>query len=99
MFRMTRGAMAHRMLQSASCLRRRTSRIEASEGVYAFWSCDGRDELSRVRDLSLGGLFIESPAEENIGALVKLNFLAGEGPILASAVVCHVRLGQGLGLK
>ena len=85
--------------QSASYFRRRTSRAEAGESVYAFWSCDGRDTLSRVRDLSLGGLFIESPVEENLGAPVKLHFLADEGQIRASAEVRHVRRGRGLGLK
>ena len=85
--------------QAGSCFRRRTSRHGASDGVYVLWSCNGREELAPVRDLSLGGLFIESPVEEDIGAVVKLYFLADEGQICASAVVRHVRRGQGLGLK
>ena len=85
--------------QSASYFRRRISRVEAGESVYAFWSCDGRDGLSRVRDLSMRGLFIESPLEEELGAPVNLYFLANEGQIRASAEVRHVRRGRGLGLK
>lgn len=85
--------------QSSSYFRRRTARVEASESVYAFWSCDGRDGLSRVRYLSIHGLFIESPLEEELGAPVNLYFLANEGQIRASAEVRHVRRGRGLGLK
>jgi hypothetical protein len=47
----------------------------------------------------LGGLFIESPIEQHLGAPVKLDFLAGEGQIRASAVVCHMKRGEGVGLK
>lgn len=85
--------------QSASYFRRRTLRTEAGENVFAFWSCAGRESLSRVQDLSCGGLFVESPLEENIDSPVKLDFLADEGQIRANAVVRHVKRGKGLGLK
>jgi len=85
--------------QTMSCFRRHTSRVEAEESVYAFWSCDGREGLSRVRDLSPSGLFMESPVEEHLGALVTLHFLAGEGQIRASAEVRHAKPGKGVGLK
>ncbi len=73
------------MPQTMSCFRRHTSRVEAEESVYAFWSCDGREGLSRVRDLSPSGLFMD--------------FLAGEGQIRASAEVRHAKPGKGVGLK
>lgn len=85
--------------QTGSYFRRRTSRVQAGEWVYAFWSCGGLDGLSHVRDLSLGGLFIESPLHENLDASVMLHFLVDEGQIRANAVVRHVRAGKGLGLK
>lgn len=87
------------MAETASYYPRSVSRITASEALYAFWSCDGRDGLSRVRDLSLCGVFIESPVQQSFGAPVKLDFLAEEGQIRASAVVRYVKPGQGLGLK
>ncbi|HEY6944836.1 MAG TPA: PilZ domain-containing protein [Candidatus Acidoferrum sp.] len=86
-------------METVSYCRRGVSRIAASESVYAFWSCDGRDGLSRVRDLSLRGVFIESPVQQSFDAPVKLDFLADEGQIRASAVVRHVKPGQGLGLR
>jgi hypothetical protein len=79
--------------------RRVTSRAEVNGGVYALWNCNGRDDLSRIRDLGVGGLFIETRRLKDLGALVKVHFLVSEGQIRADAVVRHVKPGQGLGLK
>src|SRR5947199_8271449 len=87
------------MPQTMSCFRRHTSRVEAEESVYAFWSCDRGEGLSRVRDLSPSGLFMESPVEEHLGALVTLHFLAGEGQIRARAEVRHAKHGNVDGRK
>lgn len=73
--------------------------MDAGKSVYTLWSCDGREGLSHVRDLGPGGLFIESPLEQDLGAPVKLHFLADKGQIRANAVVRHVRPGKGAGLK
>ena len=94
-----RNVLAAPTVQTSFGFRRRLLRVEAGEDVYAFWNCDGRDGLSHVRDLGLGGLFIQSPAEEDLGAPVKLYLLTGAGQIRANAVVRHVRPGRGLGLK
>ena len=91
--------MACSVSQTMYGFRRRTSRVEADQGVYVLWSCAGREGLSRVCDLSLGGLFMESPLEESFGGPLKLHFLADEGQIRASAEVRHAKPGQGLGLK
>ena len=66
--------------------------------VWVSWRSNGRKETSRVRDLSLGGLFIETAKSTGVGASVKLYFLVQEGQIGAEAVVRHVKSG-GLGLK
>ena len=79
--------------------RRFSSRIEAPDGVWVMWSCEGRDETSRVRNLSLGGLFIETRFPRAIGTEAHLEFLVGEGQIRAEGVVRHVEPGRGLGLK
>jgi hypothetical protein len=92
-------ALAGSVRESGSYFGRRASRVHPSEDVYTFWSCDGNEGLSRVRDLSPGGLFIESPMEQGLGAPVKLEFLADEGQIRASAVVCYVKRSEGVGLK
>jgi hypothetical protein len=79
--------------------RRTTPRIEADDQVYIFWYCNGLGNLSRVRNLNLGGIFIETCAGKDLGIPVKIHFLVREGEIRAEAVVSHAVPGQGLGLK
>jgi hypothetical protein len=89
------------MLQyTATPSRRSNSRIPTTtQGVWACWHCNGREDVSRVRDLSLGGLFLETAALRAIGTHTKVDFLVGEGQIRADAEVRHVVAGRGLGLK
>ena len=79
--------------------RRATPRAEAEEGIYACWSCDGPGDVSRVRNLNMGGAFVETALRIDIGSSVELYFLTREAEIRASAVVQHVEPGHGLGLK
>lgn len=85
--------------QSALYSRRATPSAEADDRVYAFWYCNGRGDLSRVRNLSLGGIFIETYLQKDLGSSVELYFLASEGQIRAKAVVRHAEPSHGLGLK
>jgi hypothetical protein len=84
---------------SVSPARRFNSRVETHADVWVDWRCAGREDISRVRDISLGGLFVETPTPEDLGSLVKLEFLVQEGQIRADAVVSRVEPGYGLGLK
>ena len=87
------------MPQSVLYSRRVTPRAEAADRVYAFWYCNGRGDLSRVRNINLGGIFIETSLLKDLGASVELYFLVSEGQIRAKAVVRHTEPGHGLGLK
>ena len=87
------------MPTSVAYSRRQNSRTEADHNVYVYWSCSGRDDLSRVRDISLGGLFIETPNPRTLGASTQLHFLVSEGQIRADAIVRHVEPGKGVGVK
>lgn len=79
--------------------RRLTSRVQAREDVWVYWGCNGRDDVSCVRDVSLGGLFIEAPKSVPEASVIKLHFLVEEGQIRAAAEVRHVAPKSGLGLK
>jgi PilZ domain len=79
--------------------RRRYSRVEKPEGVWVYWSQEGRADTSRVRDLSTGGLFVETAEVLGVGTAIRLDFLVQEGQIRAKAAVRHVEAGSGLGLK
>lgn len=78
---------------------RATPRAEPGKDVYVFWSCDGPGVMSRVRNLNLGGIFIETHLRKDLGAPVDLYFIEVEGRIRAKAAVRHAEPGQGLGLK
>lgn len=79
--------------------RRLTSRVPAPDDVWVFWNCNGQEDISLVRDISMGGLFIETPQPRAAGVLTKLHFLVQEGQIRADAVVRHAKSGVGLGLR
>ncbi len=85
--------------QTPSYSRRRTSRVQAPDDVWVCWRCNGMDDVSRVRDLSAGGLFIAAPGPRPVGMKAKLDFLVQEGQIRAEAIVRHIEPGDGLGLK
>ncbi len=79
--------------------RRHHRRVETPEGVWAIWRCGRTEDTSRVKDLSVGGLFIETRKVCPIGATVELHFLVQDGEIRANATVRYVKTGSGLGLQ
>ena len=85
--------------QLASPSGRFTSRVEAPEDVWVYWRCGGLDDLSHVQNISLGGLFIETPRRTAEGTTVILSFLVREGQVRADAIVRHAIPGTGIGLR
>jgi hypothetical protein len=76
-----------------------TFRIATTGDVWVYWRCQGMDDVSRVCDLSPGGLFLSTPVPPPVGAKARLDFLVQEGQIRAEAIVRHLVPGGGLGLK
>jgi hypothetical protein len=64
-----------------------------------YWSFEGRDDVARVHDVGMGGVFIETKRAREVGSKANLHFLVQEGQIRADAVVRHTVEGRGLGLK
>jgi hypothetical protein len=79
--------------------RRFTPRVETHDGVFVDWCCFGLEDISRVRNLSLDGLFVETAKSRSMGSTVKLEFLVQEGQIRADAVVKRAEPGSGLAMK
>ena len=81
--------------------RRRTSRIPITDPVWVYWeSCTGSSrDVSKIKDLSVSGLFVETRARKREGELMNLHFLVQEGQIRAEAVIKHSDLGRGFGVK
>ena len=83
-------------LQTSHGSRRLNSRVESSNGVWVYWECNGDRDLSRVKDMSVGGLFIETPRIKRLrSTAANLDFLVQEGQIRADAVVRHVKPSSG----
>ena len=91
--------MEQRQPQRPKFYRRLTARVEAREEAWIYWNYDGRDEFSRITNVGMGGIFIETTKAGKIGAKTKIDFLAGEGHIKAEAVIRHCKPTKGLGLK
>ena len=91
--------MVPALQQMAFPSRRLNSRVETREGVWVYWRCHERDDTSRVRDLSWGGLFVETATPRQVGSTAEIDFLVREGQIRVAAVVRHVEKSRGLGLK
>lgn len=86
--------------QKPSYSRRALTRLPASEDIWVCWRCNGRDDVSPVLDISIDGLFIQTPhLNVKEGMAAKLDFLVQEGRIKADAVLRHVKRGSGLGLR
>lgn len=79
--------------------RRFSARVHTPGDVWVCWKCQGHDDISLVRNMSMGGLFIETPQPRPTGTVTRLDFLVAEGQIRADAVVRHAKSGSGLGLK
>jgi len=94
---MVPGKLPSRLQTSPS--RRLTSRVPTPGDVWVYWKCHAQEDVSRVRDMSMGGLFIETPLARAEGVQARLHFLVQEGQIRADAVVRHAQSGKGLGLK
>jgi hypothetical protein len=85
--------------QPVSHLRRFTSRVQTPNSVWVDWRCGGREDISQVRNLSLGGLFVETQKSRSVGSAAELEFLVNEGQIRADAVVRRAEPGRGLAMK
>ena len=79
--------------------RRRMMRLPATRDVWVYWECGGRADVSHVRDLSTGGIFIETKWRRTKGDVVRVHFLVQEGQISLDSVVAQAQPSEGLGLK
>jgi hypothetical protein len=59
--------------------RRLSARIESDNSVWVYWECAGDCDLSRVKNLSAGGLFIETLRTKRLDATADLHFLSKRG--------------------
>jgi Tfp pilus assembly protein PilZ len=87
------------MSKNASKAERRYQRIPTPKGVWVAWHDGNQQNVSRVRDLNRGGLFIATPHELPLGAVVTILLSVPEGEIRTRAVVRNATPKEGVGVE
>jgi hypothetical protein len=88
------------MFEHVVCPSRRLSlRIETPPGIWVYWLCEGRADLSPLQNLSLGGVFLNTPKTRPIDSRAEIHFCVHEGQIRTEGIVRHAVPGRGLGLR
>jgi PilZ domain-containing protein len=81
---------------------RRYPRVATPQGVWVAWQ-DGDEQskrnVSRVRDLNIGGLYIATLTPAELGTSLTLLMAVPEGEIRAKANVRNVVPGEGMGVQ
>lgn len=79
--------------------RRKYPRIGLPKGMWVAWQAGADREVSRVKSLSLGGLFIATQKPAAVGTLVKLLFEVPGGEVRARGIVKRSVANEGMGIQ
>jgi hypothetical protein len=78
---------------------RRHQRIFLPQGMSVTWYGGGQQQVSRVKTLSMGGLFLCGSNTLRVGTDLTLVFEVPGGMVLADAVVRNIVPGEGMGVE
>jgi hypothetical protein len=78
------------MTRPTSRENRKSARISVSKGIWVAWQTTGPRNVSRVRDLSVGGVFISTALPVDLGTKVEMLFALPEGETRMQGVVRYV---------
>lgn len=87
------------MAQETVQVQRRFERISLPQGMYVAWYGGEGQEVSRVRTLGMGGLFISTNNPQPAGTKLILVFEVPGGSVQADAVVRSVVPDEGMGVE
>jgi hypothetical protein len=87
------------MTTETSCGTRRHQRISLPQGMSVTWYGSGQQQVSRVKTLSMGGLFLCGSNTLRVGTDLTLVFEIPGGMVLADAVVRNIVPGEGMGVE
>ncbi len=87
------------IVEETTLLQRRYERISLPQGMYVAWYGGGEQEVSRVRTLGMGGLFISAANPPSVGSKLILVFEVPGGSVQAGGVVRSVVPGEGMGVE
>ena len=78
---------------------RRYERISLPKGMFVTWYGGGQQQVSRVKTLSMGGVFLCGSITLRVGSDLTLVFEVPGGMILAEAAVRNIVPGEGMGVE
>jgi PilZ domain len=78
---------------------RRYPRIVLPKGMFVAWHGGDLQLFSRVRTLSMGGVFISVPNPPPVGTKLRLAFEVPGGNVHAEAIVRNIVPGEGMGVE
>jgi Tfp pilus assembly protein PilZ len=87
------------MAKEKSKADRRHQRIATPKGVWVAWQDGKQQNVSRVRDLNVGGLFIATPTPLALGTVVTILLSVPEGEIRSRSTVRNIIPGEGMGVQ
>ncbi len=87
------------MMQKPSKDNRRDARIPVSQGIWVAWTSGGPRIVSRVRDLSAGGVFVSTRDPMPVATVVEMLFSLPEGEIRVQGIVRFSDQNRGFGVE
>jgi hypothetical protein len=87
------------MTDDSSKYKRAHARIPTPRGVWVSWRDTTRQDVSRVREIGFGGLFILTPNPMAVGTVLTLLLSVPEGEIRAGAIVRNTFPDEGMGIE
>ena len=78
---------------------RRSARIAVGKGMWVAWHTSEGRQVSRVRDLSAGGVFISTTIPVPIGTSLEMLFALPEGETRIHGVVRYANKESGIGVE
>jgi len=97
-FTIDHSSFQNTMPDKSSKTDRRYSRIATPKGVWVAWQEGARQEVSRVQDLNIGGLFVATENPSAVGKIITILLSVPEGEIRGRAVVRNVT-SKGMGIE
>lgn len=87
------------MTQKPSKDNRRDARVPVSQGIWVAWTAGGSRVVSRVRDLSAGGVFVSTRDPIPVATAIQMLFSLPEGEIRVQGVVRFSAKDRGFGVE
>jgi hypothetical protein len=87
------------MATQTHCGTRRHERISLPNGMSVAWYGGGDQQVSRVKTLGMGGVFLSGPRVRPVGTSLRLVFQVPGGMVQAEAIVRSVLPGEGMGVE